>query len=168
MEERDCPRLFLIQIWINLLNCSRNFQWRAIVQICEINPITPKTTIWGWTTISMKLESLRLSCTNQVLIFPRGWLPTWFTCTWSSLAEDLAIQCGTKKFMKSHLLWAVLWPLGFAYFSFQKFSRISIRNALLLAISNNLMYTTSSTTKFRSFCKIVNQTTELVRGAQIS
>ena len=36
--------------------------------------------------------------------------------------------------------------VGFASFSLHKFSRISTRNALLFAISDNPMYTTSSTT----------------------
>ena len=96
-----------------------------------------KQQIWGWIVISMKLESFRLSCVYQVLIFRRHGLPTWFACTRSSLAEDLAPQSGTKKFMKFHLLWTVLWPLGFAYLSLHKFSRISIRNVLWFEVSNN-------------------------------
>ena len=53
----------------------------------------------------------------------------------SSLAKDLGAQSGLKFSLKLHLL---LWPLGFAYFSRQKFSRISIRNALWFAVYDNL------------------------------
>ena len=80
-----------------------------------------KQRIWGWIIIFMKLKSFRLSYKYQGLVFPGRWLPTWFMCTWSSLAKDLAAQSGWKNMLKLHLLWAILWPLGFAYFSLHKF-----------------------------------------------
>ncbi len=126
---------------------------RAIVQICEINPTTPKTTNLRMACNFMTLESFRFSYRYRLWVFPGRWLPTWFTCTWSLLAKDLVAQSGSKKFLKLHLLWAVLWPVGFACFTLHRFSQISVRIALMFAISNNLMYTTSSTTKFCSFCK---------------
>ena len=115
----------------------------------------------------MKLKSFRLSCKYQVLVFPECWLPTWFTCTRSPLAKDLAAQSVSRNILKLHLLWVVLWPLGFAYFSLHKL-RTSVRNALMFAFSDNHMYMTSNTTKSRSFCNFSKWRGELVCGAQIS
>ena len=164
------PTVFSIRIWRYLPNCSRKNQQRVIVQICEINPSSPKTSNWGWIVISMRLESFRLSCKYQVLVFPGHWLPTWFTFTQSSLAKDLAARSGSNFFPKVALAMSyILWPLGFAYFLLHKFSRIYARNVFMLASSDNPMYTTSSTTKFRSFFyNILKWEEELVRGAQIS
>ena len=53
--------------------------------------------------------------------------------------------------------------LGFPKFSLHKFSRIYVRNALLFVVSNNLVYTTSSTTKFRYFLQVF----QVERGASM-
>ena len=55
-----------------------------------------KQQIWGWCVISMKLKSFRLSCNTKVLVFPGLWLPTWFMCTKSLLAEDLPLKVARK------------------------------------------------------------------------
>ncbi len=44
MEYKNYPWLLSIRIWRDLLNCSRKNQYREIVQLCKINPSTPKTT----------------------------------------------------------------------------------------------------------------------------
>ena len=74
-----------------------------------------------------------------------------------------------ENILKLRLLWDVLWPLGFAYFSLQyKFSQIYVRNALMFAFSDNPIHTTSSITKSHSFCNFFKSRGELVCGAQIS
>ena len=141
---------------------------RAIVQICEINPTTPKTTNLRMACNFMTLESFRFSYRYRLWVFPGRWLPTWFTCTWSLLAEDLATQSGSKDILKLHFLWNVAWLLRFAYFSLQMFSQIFVMNALLFVISDIPMYMTLSITKFRSFLWYFSKWRgELVCGAQI-
>ena len=84
-------------------------------------------------------------------------------CTRSSLAEYLVAQSGWKNRKKLHLLWVVLCPLGFPKLWLHKFSRIYVRNALLFVVSNNLVYTTSSTTKSRYFLQVF----QVERGASM-
>ena len=88
-------------------------------------------------------------------MFVGHWLPIWFTCTQTSLAEYLAAQrCSMFLLLKLHLPWFVLWPLGFADFSLHRLSQIFVRNALLFVVSDNPMYTWSSTPKFHCFCNV--------------
>ena len=168
MEKSNCPRLFSIRIWRHLLNCFIKNQWRTIIQICEINPTIPKIT------------NLRMDCNLyearkfQVLLqIPSFSLPrvlaSYMVYVYSEFLDRRSSSSKwLKKILKLYLLWVVLWPLEFAYFSLHKSSQITVRNALLFAISDNLMYATSRTTEFCSFCKIFKWRGELVCGAQIS
>ena len=149
-------------------NYSRKFYKEQLYKSARSTRRHQEQQIWGWCVISMKLESFGLSCNNKVLVFPGHWLPTWFTCTRSSLAEDLAAQSSLEEFMKLHMLWVVLWSLGFAYFSLHKFSQIFVRNALLFAVFDNTMCTTLSTTKFCSNCHFSKWRGEIVCGVQNS
>ena len=153
MEDRECPRLFSIRIWSICQIVVEKINKERLYKSVRSTHRHQKQQIWGWIVISMKLESFRLTCKYRVLVFLEHWLPTLFMFTQSSLAKDLAAQSGSNCYLKLQLLWTVPWPLGFAYFSLHKFSRISARNALMFVVSDNPMYTTSSTTKFRSFTK---------------
>ena len=139
-----------------LYKSARSTQWHQ------------KEQIWGWTIISMKLESFRLSCNTMLRYKSTSFVYTWFTCTQRSLVKNLASQSGSKIFLKLHLLWVVLWSFGFAYFSLHKFSRNFVRNTLLFTVFDNPMYMTSSIAKFHGFCNSFKWRGELVCGAQIS
>ena len=166
MEDNSCPPLFSIRIWRHLPNYSRKINKERLYKSTRSTQQHQKQQNWEWSVISMKLESFRLSC--NTMLRHKTPLKHAHSLIWSSLAEDLAAPSGSYNVLNFHLLWAALWPLGVACLSLHQFSRIYARNALLFAVSHNPMYTTSSTTKFWSFCNSFRWRGEKVCGAHVS
>ena len=126
-----------------------------------------KQQIWGWYVIYMKLESLDCPATPSFSL-PRA-LVSYMVHMYSKFVGRRPSRSKwLKKFLMLHLLWVVLWPLGFAYLSLHKISQNYLKNALMFLVSDNPMYTTSITTNFCGFCIFFKWRGELVCGAQIS